>query len=97
MTNEQEQHTTDKSNAEACGCLRLYAGGIAFCPMHLASPVMLKALEAMERLSSGLSNPFGHACNWFDDCVVRVADLRRTALAQARPSVAGQIPEQRNG
>ena len=56
MTNEQEQHTTDKSNAEACGCSLNFSMGLddiphdvtlAFCPMHRAAEQMLAELEEL--------------------------------------------------
>ncbi len=99
----QEQHTpqpwryvenrnTPRVESEATGqriCNFFGGGGLyasyrANACIIVAAPAMLKALEHREHCECCIEDV--HACTRFQQ-------LRRTALAQARPSAAVQIPE----
>lgn len=88
----EEQHTPD------CGCYSKHDGDIIYCPMHLAAPAMLTALELSQEALVWTSAsedfaPGGIRRTGWELLAVSAMDAGRAALAQARPSVAGQIPE----
>ena len=96
-----ENRNTPRVESEATGqriCNFFGAGGLyasyrANAALIVAAPAMLRALDKALLLLPEHPHAKGRGCA--EDC--EAAATVRTALAQARPSVAGQIPEQRNG
>lgn len=75
--------------------LQAWNAHFANAALLVAAPDLLAALEAAEAYERGDPTPWGHDCNWCEDCAYRVVLMRQKAIAAARESTRQRMERAR--